>query len=104
MHHQLMINARYTVRVNDNNRESFLEEQKNRSLFYNLVNFRKEIRVSNCITRGRTNYEQWNRGLAVPGAGFTQLNYLPPSDYNLMQQLSYRTLDRLPHGFEQTED
>ena len=90
MHHQIMINARYTVRESGNHREMFLQEQENRSLFYNMVNFRKEVRISNCTTRGRTNYDSWKRTLAVPGAVFAQLNYLQPADQDLLNRLSFR--------------
>ena len=55
-----------------------------------MVNFRKEVRVSNCTTRGRTNYDSWKRTLAVPGANFAQLNYLERAYQDLLNRLSFR--------------
>ena len=91
IHHQVMVNARYSGREYGDSRQRFLQEQENRSLFYNMVNFRKEIRVSNCVTRGRTNYETWVRGQLAPSDGFNQLNYLPKTNLDLFHRLSQKT-------------
>ena len=71
-------------------RTRWLVDSERKKLYYDIVNFSKEVKVTDTKFRKREWFEKWNQGLQVPGFCLKTMHTLPGKDEDSLNRLSKR--------------
>ena len=66
----------------------WLPDSERKKLYYEIVNFSKEAKITDVKFKKREWFEKWNQGLQIPGFYFKAIFSLPGRDKDAMYQLS----------------
>ena len=90
LHHQLSLTSDFTFAEHYDKRTRWLVDSERKKLYYDIVNFSKEVKLTRYKYRKREWFEKWNGALGVPGFCLKALHSLPGKDKDALNRLSRR--------------